>query len=76
VADLKEAVRACRERLAADIVLVDGLEPLAEPPPGRYNPAGAPPEWTQGAALVHTYEELSQHRGQMELTRDILLSKH
>jgi hypothetical protein len=28
---------------------------------------------TQGGALFHIYEELSQHLGQMELTRDILL---
>jgi hypothetical protein len=29
--------------------------------------------WTQGAALLHTYEELAQHRGQMEITRDIVM---
>ena len=26
----------------------------------------------QGAALLHVYEELSQHYGQMEITRDVL----
>lgn len=28
----------------------------------------------QGAALVHVFEELTQHLGQMELTRDVLLA--
>ena len=30
-------------------------------------------EWTQGWVLMHTYEELAQHHGQMELTRDIIM---
>jgi hypothetical protein len=29
---------------------------------------------TQGGALIHIYEELAQHRGQMELTRDVVRS--
>jgi hypothetical protein len=28
----------------------------------------------QGAALVHVFEELAQHLGQMEITRDLLLA--
>jgi uncharacterized damage-inducible protein DinB len=27
---------------------------------------------TQGEVLLHVYEELAQHRGQMEVTRDVL----
>jgi uncharacterized damage-inducible protein DinB len=27
---------------------------------------------TQGAVLLHVYEELAQHRGQLEITRDVL----
>jgi hypothetical protein len=27
---------------------------------------------TQGAVLMHVYEELAQHRGQLEITRDVL----
>jgi hypothetical protein len=30
---------------------------------------------TQGAALFHVYEELAQHLGQLELTRDILIDR-
>jgi uncharacterized damage-inducible protein DinB len=29
---------------------------------------------TQGEVLLHVYEELAQHRGQMEITRDVLLA--
>jgi Protein of unknown function (DUF664) len=29
----------------------------------------------QGAALVHIFEELTQHLGQMEITRDVLLAE-
>jgi hypothetical protein len=31
--------------------------------------------WTQGAALLHAYEELAQHHGQMEITRDMLMQE-
>jgi hypothetical protein len=31
-----------------------------------------PTRRTQGGALVHVYEELSQHLGQLEITRDLL----
>lgn len=29
---------------------------------------------TQGEVLLHVYEELAQHRGQMEITRDVLVA--
>ena len=29
---------------------------------------------TQGAVLMHVYEELAQHRGQLEITRDLLVA--
>jgi hypothetical protein len=29
---------------------------------------------TQGAVLMHVYEELAQHRGQLEITRDVLVA--
>ncbi|MEO5981443.1 MAG: DUF664 domain-containing protein [Pedococcus sp.] len=43
------------------------------------NPTGDRQDWyaaTQGGVLMHVYEELAQHRGQMEVTRDILLAGH
>jgi Protein of unknown function (DUF664) len=30
---------------------------------------------TQGGVLMHVYEELAQHLGQMELTRDLLMAR-
>ena len=30
---------------------------------------------TQGGVLLHVYEELAQHLGQLEVTRDVLLSR-
>ena len=27
---------------------------------------------TRGGALIHAYEDLARHRGQMEITRDII----
>ena len=47
--------------------------PLSAP----INPTGDRDDWyaaTQGGVLVHVYEELAQHRGHLELTRDILVT--
>jgi uncharacterized damage-inducible protein DinB len=47
---------------------------LDEPP---VNPTHDREDWyaaTQGGVLMHVYEELAQHRGQLELTRDVLLA--
>ena len=72
---IKVEITQCRDRLAADLLVLDGLAPLSAPPPASYEPKGGPAQWTQGAALIHAYEELAQHFGQMELTRDILLAQ-
>src|SRR5229473_448488 len=34
--------------------------------------AGLPMHKTQGGALIHAYEDLARHRGQMEITRDMI----
>ena len=72
VADLIERTRRQRAQLADDIA---GLDPSAPPrgtegldPQDTELPLGR----TQGGALIHLYEELAQHHGQMEITRDIL----
>jgi hypothetical protein len=70
VADLVEQVKAQRARFGADVA---GSEPSA--PPRGALPAGdaaLPLGRSQGGALLHVYEELAQHRGQLELTRDVL----
>jgi hypothetical protein len=44
------------------------------PPRGTPEPEDAdlPLARTQGGVLMHVYEELAQHRGQMEVTSDVL----
>jgi hypothetical protein len=70
VGELVRRTRRARRQLGADIA---DLEPLA-PPRGTPEPEDAdlPLARTQGGVLVHVYEELAQHRGQMEVTRDVL----
>jgi len=62
----------CQQQLRTDVA---GLEPFA-PPRGAPGPEDAdyPPARTQGGVLIHVYEELAQHRGQMEGCRDVLLA--
>lgn len=59
-AGLHEDVAAARPREA----------PVAPPPPEDDIAA------TQGGVLLHIYEELTQHLGQLEVTRDVLLSRN
>ena len=49
----------------------------ASPRDAPANPPGDDPEFdaTQGAVLLHVYEELAQHLGQLEVTRDVLLAR-
>ena len=71
VADLQSAVAGVRERIAGDLAGIEPLTPIEYPE--RVPEGSIARGWTQAAALVHTLEELAQHRGQMELTRDMLL---
>jgi hypothetical protein len=70
VAELVGRTQRARQRFLGDIA---GLEPFAAPR-GAPQPKDAdlPLARTQGGALIHIYEELAQHRGQMEVTRDVL----
>jgi hypothetical protein len=72
VDELVTRTRRTRQQLESDIA---DLEPTA-PPRGTPHPddADLPVARTQGGALVHVYEELAQHRGQMEGCRDTLLA--
>lgn len=72
VADLLDHVAAVKAQLRADFEVVEPQSPLLRP---DLLPEGVSArEWTQAMALVHTYEELAQHLGQLEITRDILLA--
>lgn len=59
-----------RVRLHEDVRAADPGAPPVNPPADRDRTAYA----TQGAVLLHVYEELAQHLGQLEVTRDALLA--
>ncbi|HEY7137191.1 MAG TPA: DinB family protein [Acidimicrobiia bacterium] len=73
VAELVERTGTARRRLEADLAMLDPLAPPRRPPLLPED-AELPIGRTQGGALIHVYEELQQHRGQMEITRDVLLA--
>jgi len=72
VADLVTGTQRAREQFHADAAGADLAAPLRNPPDPRY--AEEPLGLSQGGALFHVYEELAQHRGQMEASRDVLLA--
>jgi hypothetical protein len=70
VGELLSRVATARGQLEEDLA---GFESMAEPrgAGGEANPYNE----TKGSVLLHILEELYQHLGQMELTRDLLLSQ-
>jgi uncharacterized protein DUF664 len=70
VADLVAKVDESKAQLRRDVADVEWLAvpsgPVAD------DDAATPLGQSQGGILLHVYEELSQHLGQMELTRDLL----
>lgn len=71
VADLVARADAALEQLAADLALLEPEAPLRREPDAWA--VGPDRRLTQDAALVHLYEEMAQHHGQMQLMRDTLL---
>ncbi len=72
VDEIRRVVHNLQRQLQEDISHVRGEQPLVSAPAASYTPMRGYEGWTQGAALLYTYEELAQHHGQMEITRDIL----
>jgi hypothetical protein len=70
VSALLERVAAAKDQLRADLAVAEPAGPLRAPAPAKY--AATPAGRSQGGALQHVYEELAQHHGQLELTRDVL----
>ena len=71
VADLAAATRKGQAQFRADAATAE----FAGPPRGGTGHQKHPDELefaSQGHALLHVLEEVTQHLGQMELTRDIL----
>ena len=66
VVDLARDTDAIRRAFAQWVEAADVDAPPVNP--SRYD--GAPT--TQGEVLLHVYEELAQHRGHLEITRDVL----
>jgi hypothetical protein len=70
VAELVDRTRRTRLQLDRDLAHLDPFSPPRNPP--RPIDASLPFHRTQGGVLLHVYEELAQHRGQMEGCRDVL----
>jgi uncharacterized damage-inducible protein DinB len=70
VAEIRQAVRDLQAQLPADIARVQGDQPIAYPLSERHQHMK---DRRQGAILLHCYRELTQHRGHMDLTRDLLM---
>lgn len=67
---LEEALavlEAARAALHEDVLACDPGAPPRNPPPDEPDAYA-----TQGEVLLHVYEELAQHLGQLEVTRDVL----
>lgn len=67
---LLESVSKARAQLAEDLVSVRGDVPVASQPDARFQPPSGP--LTETGVLLHVLQELAQHHGQMEITRDWL----
>lgn len=72
VADALATLDAARTRLHAHARAATPREAPANPPPPEEFPDF---EATQGDVLLHVYEELAQHLGQLQVTRDVLLAR-
>jgi uncharacterized damage-inducible protein DinB len=70
VAEIRQAVRDLQQQLRQDITRVQGDQPIAFALAPRHQHMR---DRRQGALLMHAYEELAQHHGQMEITRDLLM---
>src|SRR3954464_12171135 len=74
VRELVARVAEVRARLAEDVRGADAGAPVrGTPDPAFQGPDGVR---TQGAALLHVFEELAQHHGQLEVMRDVLHKEH
>jgi hypothetical protein len=73
VAALVARVGAAKEQLRRDLADARFDAPLRHRPPAAYT-SGVRTS-TQGAAAVHIFEELAQHLGHLELTRDVLVAR-
>ncbi len=70
VADLVARVTTVKNQLRADLPSLDVAAPLRGDPSERY--AQTPIGRSVGGVLLHVFEELAQHHGHLDLTRDLV----
>jgi hypothetical protein len=70
VAALAGAAEEAMGRFAANAAAADPGAPVQGTHPGM--PPGELEVLSQGSALLHVLEEITQHLGHMEITRDVL----
>ena len=73
VAPLLQRTIEAKVRLAEYVAGADLRAPLRDKPPAAFQ--GPEDDLTQAGALQHIYEELTQHHGQMEILRDLILAE-
>ncbi len=74
VAGLLRRTEQARRRLLEDMVGLDPSAPPSEVVQNRSDLPAVPYAGSKGAVLLHILEELFQHLGQMEVTRDALVT--
>lgn len=67
---LMDRVEEAKAQFRKDLLVVQPDAPVRYDPPRSFH--GPDRSLTQGEALQHVFEELAQHHGQMEITRDVL----
>lgn len=72
VAQLTARVGQVRAQFVTDLRQMDPDAPLRGDPSPEYR--GTPVGESAGGVLMHVFEELAQHHGHLELTRDLVLS--
>jgi hypothetical protein len=70
VPELVARIEVAKRQLRDDLAAADPDAPLRAEPPQAY--LATKPNLSQGGALVHVYEELAQHHGQLEIIRDLV----
>ena len=73
VAGLLTRVAAVREQFAEDMGAIDPAAPLRGDPSEEYR--GTPLADSAEGVLLHVLEELAQHHGHLEITRDLIAAR-
>ena len=72
VDDLVARIHRAQRQLRVDVLVANPAGPMKGEVPASY--LATRPDLSQSGALLHAYEELAQHHGQIQITRDLLLA--